>query len=92
MRGETTKARVMVHLPFASVLFVVLIAMSRIAAQHWREGGLLIGGALLLAVLLRAMLPAQRLGLLVIRSRVVDMLLYGGLGLVLIAVAATIKP
>lgn len=84
------RSRLSVHAPFGVVLLVVLVGFLRIAGQHWREGSVLLGLALLVAAGLRAFIAREKLGLLVIRSRVVDMLLYGGLGFVIIAVAVTI--
>ncbi|GAA4835184.1 DUF3017 domain-containing protein [Saccharopolyspora rosea] len=83
--------RYSVHVPFGSVLLVVLIGFLRIAMQHWREGSVLLAAALLLAAVLRGLLPQERVGLLAIRSRAVDMVLYGVLGLVILAVAVTIR-
>lgn len=84
--------RLLVHVPFGLVLLVDVIGFVRIALQHWREGSLLIGGSLLLAAAFRAVFSPDQVGLLAIRSRAVDILLYAGLGLLLVAVAATIKP
>lgn len=86
------KSWLLLHWPFALVLLVDVVGFIRIAMQHWRQGSLLIGGSLLLAAVLRGVLSSQQAGLLAIRSRVIDVLLYGGLGLLLVAVAATIKP
>ena len=86
------RARALVHAPFVLVLLVVLSGFVFVAMQHWRRGSLLIGGALLLAAALRAVLSSEQLGLVAIRSRAVDLLLYSGLGLLLVTVAATIKP
>jgi multisubunit Na+/H+ antiporter MnhB subunit len=79
-----------VHLPFALVLTVALAGMVLVALQHWRRGAAVIGGALLLAAALRAVLPNERAGLIALRSRGVDVLLYGALGLVILVVALTI--
>ncbi|HET9138436.1 DUF3017 domain-containing protein [Actinophytocola sp.] len=77
--------------PFLLVLAVVVVGLVRIAQYYWREGTVLLGGALLLAALLRALLPADRAGLVAIRGRGVDVLLYGGLGVAVMAVALTIQ-
>lgn len=84
------RSRLAVHGPFAAVLLVVLVGFLRIAGQHWREGSVLLGLALLVAAGLRGTVAREKLGLLVIRSRAVDVALYGGLGLVVIAIAVTI--
>lgn len=78
------------QLTFGLVLAVVLVGMVRIAQYHWREGTVIIGGALLLAAVLRALLPPERTGLLGIRRRAVDVLTYGVFGLLMLAVALTI--
>ena len=79
-----------VHLPFAAVLTVVLVGLVRIMQYHWRQGGVLLGVALLLAAALRLLLSDEQAGLIVIRSRVVDALLYSGLGAAMLFVALTI--
>jgi uncharacterized membrane protein len=81
---------VLVHLPFAAVLALVAFGMLRIAMYHWREGAVLIGGALLVAAVLRAALSHERTGLLAIRTRTVDVLSYAGLGLLILFTALTI--
>ena len=82
--------RVPVHLPFGVVVLVVAVGMVRVLTQHWREGAALLGGALLLAALLRVLLPSERVGLLAIRSRPVDVLTYLAFGGVLVMLAFTI--
>ncbi len=78
------------QLTFGLVLAVVLIGMVRIAQYHWREGTVIIGGALLLAAGLRAVLPPERTGLLGIRRRSMDVVTYGVFGLLMLFVALTI--
>lgn len=87
-RGERHPA--LAHLPFALVLALVAVAFVRIAQFHWREGTVLIGGALLVAALLRAVLSPEQAGLIVIRGRGVDVLIYAGLGVLILFVALTI--
>ena len=72
------------------VLAVAVVGLLRVATAHWREGSVLLGGALLVAAALRAALPPDRAGLLAIRSRVVDILAYSGLGLAVVLLAVTI--
>lgn len=85
------ESRTSVHLPFAAVGAVVLFGFLWIALQHWRVGALLLGLALLLAAVLRGTFPTERVGLLAIRTLRVDILLYSGFGLLIVAVAATIQ-
>jgi hypothetical protein len=61
-----------------------------VLTQHWREGAVLLGGALVVAAVLRLLLPTDRVGLLAIRSRPIDVLCYGGLGTVIAVLAMTI--
>lgn len=79
------------HVPLILVLAVVAVGLLRITQYHWRQGTVLVGGALLLAAVLRALLSDNRIGLIAIRGRGVDVLLYGGLGLMVMAVALTIE-
>ncbi|MEV6620165.1 DUF3017 domain-containing protein [Amycolatopsis sp. NPDC051106] len=78
------------QLPLAVVLLVVAVAALRIVQYHWREGAALIGAALLLAGVLRAVLPTERAGLLAIRGKVVDIVTYAGLAAAVLYVALTI--
>ena len=78
------------QLTFGLVLAVVLLGMVRIAQYHWREGTVIIGGALLLAAVLRAVLPPEWTGLLGVRRRALDVLTYGVFGLLMLFVALTI--
>jgi len=78
------------HLAFTLVLLVAAAGIALIVAQHWRRGAALIGGALELAALFRALLSPRRAGLLVVRGRAVDVFSYAGLGAVILFVAGTI--
>jgi hypothetical protein len=83
-------AAVAAHLSFALVAAIVLAGFALIAVYRWRRGATLIGGALLLAGGMRAVLSDARAGLLAIRGRAADVLAYTALGLALVAVAVTI--
>jgi hypothetical protein len=78
------------HLPYLVVMGVVVIGFVLITLYRWRMGSGAIAGALLLAAVLRAVLPPERCGLLVIRTRLTDIATYGGLGLLITYVARTI--
>jgi DUF3017 family protein len=84
------RSRLPVHAPLALVFAVVAVALLRVFTQHWREGAALLGGALLLAAVLRAVLPTDRVGLLAIRSRPVDILTYLMFGGAMLVLAFTI--
>ena len=78
------------QLPFAVVMFVVVIGIVRIVMYHWREGTTEIGVALLLASFLRAVLPDRKAGLLAVRKRKVDVLLYAAFGVMMIYISLSI--
>lgn len=78
------------HVPFGLVLIVVLSGFLRVWSQHWRQGSFLLGCACLLAAVFRAVLSSERVGMLAIRSRVLDVILFGVLGLLIVAIALTI--
>jgi hypothetical protein len=84
------RARLIDHVAFLLVFGVTVGAFVLIVGYRWRRGATLLGGALLLAGGLRAILSDRRAGLLAIRSRSVDVLAYTAFGLALVAVAATI--
>lgn len=84
------RARLTDHVAFILVLTVTVIAFVLIIGYRWRRGAVLLGGALLLAGGLRAVLSDQRAGLLAIRGRSVDVLAYTAFGLAMVAVAVTI--
>ena len=79
------------HLGFALVLLTAAVGILRITEYHWRQGAALIGAALVLAALFRAILPPRRAGLLAVRGRPVDVLAYAGLGALMLFVALTIQ-
>jgi hypothetical protein len=76
--------------PFAVVLLIVAIGLVRIVMYHWRDGTTLIGIGLVVAAVLRLLLPDTRAGLLAVRKRRVDMLLYGGFGLMIVYISLSI--
>jgi hypothetical protein len=78
------------QLPFVLVLAIVAVAALRIGQYHWRQGTALIGGALLVAGLLRAVLSDEQAGLLVIRGKAVDCLSYAGLATLILFLSFTI--
>lgn len=87
VRGSRGRKLVLEQLPFALVMAIVLAAGVRIGMYHWRQGAGLIAGALFVAAVLRGVLTSSRAGLLVVRSRVVDVVSYAGLGLLILALA-----
>ena len=86
----TARTSLRPQLAFGLVWAVVVAAMVRITQYHWREGTVIIAAALLLAAGLRAVRPPEWTGLLGIRRRAGDVLTYGGLGLLMLAVGRTV--
>jgi DUF3017 family protein len=90
MTVSDLRRRLPVHAPLTLVLLIAGAGMVRTLTQHWREGAVLLGGALIVAAVLRMALPTDRVGLLAIRSRSIDVLCYTGLGVVISVLAMTI--
>jgi hypothetical protein len=84
------RLRLPAETPAAVVLAIAAIGLLRVATANWREGAVLLGGSLLVGAVLRAVLPLERAGMLAIRSRVIDVLSYTGLGLAVVLLALTI--
>ncbi len=68
------------------VLLGVLIGLALIAQDHWKQGLSLMGATLLLAAAARLLLPASRVGLLVVRSRPFDVAALALLGAAILGV------
>lgn len=60
--------------PMTAVLVGVAVGLAIVGTDRFRTGTVVIAGATLLGAVLRAGLPERRAGLLVVRSRVVDVL------------------
>jgi Protein of unknown function (DUF3017) len=78
------------QLPLLAVLVVVAIGLLQVTLEHWRQGLVIVGLALIGAAVMRALLPVRRLGFLAVRSRPVDVVLLAGTGIVLTVVVLTI--
>ncbi len=76
--------------PLLSVLLVAGAGLVLVVLGEWRLGAAVFGLALLLAAALRLVLPVERAGLLVVRSRAVDGAVLLLLGFVVIGLANTI--
>jgi len=72
------------------VLAIAGFGMVQVLTEHWRQGSALLGGSLLVAAVLRGVLPPARAGLLAIRGRVVDVVCYTGFGIAVLLIALTI--
>ncbi len=74
----------------ALVLLIAAAGMVRVLMEHWRQGGVLLGAALIMAAVLRVALDPEQAGLLVIRSKVLDVVGYATLGVGMVFLAVTI--
>lgn len=65
--------------PIGLVVLVALGALGIVAAGGFRQGCVVLAGAVVLAFFLRLLLPTVDAGMLVVRSRVVDLMVLGAL-------------
>ena len=74
------------NLPLTVVLAMAATGVGYAAAvpPHWLRGVLLLAVALILAGLLRLLLPARQAGLLAVRGRFTDVLCYAGSGVAIV--------
>ncbi|MDP9444899.1 MAG: DUF3017 domain-containing protein [Actinomycetota bacterium] len=77
-------------LTFCAVLLVGTVGVLVAAAGRWREGSEAIAGALLVAGLVRLVLPDRLAGMLRVRRRVVDVAVFVLLGVAIALVALAI--
>ncbi|MGA4509010.1 DUF3017 domain-containing protein [Propionibacteriaceae bacterium G1746] len=77
-------------------LLLVLVAMGAscvvMATGHWRRGAFAFGSAVVLAGLLRMVLPSRRAGLLALRARWFDTVLLLVAGAALLALTLVVPP
>ncbi|MBD0020360.1 DUF3017 domain-containing protein [Gordonia pseudamarae] len=81
---------VLVELPYVLVLLAALIAAIFVTFDRWRRGVFVLGSALLLGSLFRALLPSQRAGLLQVRGRLFDSVLMASAGVAILWLATSI--
>ena len=75
---------------YLGVLVVTLVGIGIVWTGDWRLGIRWIGGGLILAALVRLVLPAREAGMLAVRHRLVDCIMLAGVGIILIVLASTI--
>ena len=78
--------------PIFVVLLGVAIALTLVALDYFRRGSIVLAGSVLLAAFLRLLLPDREAGLLVVRSRRVDVAVLGVLGTLLAVFAFWVPP
>ena len=78
------------ELPTAVVMFIVAFGIVAVSLGHWRRGIFLVGVAALVGAALRLVLRSRDAGLLVVRSRVFDVVALGLMGGAVMALAAIV--
>ncbi len=78
--------------PLLTVLGGGVVGLGAVALDHFRSGCLLLGFSVLFAALARLLLPARRVGLLVVRSRAFDVFVLAGMGTALVVLAVVVPP
>lgn len=78
--------------PLFVTLLVVTVGVVTAGVGSWRSGSTVVAAGLLLAAVLRLLLPERVAGLLCCRSRVLDVLLTGVLGTALLIVTWVVSP
>jgi uncharacterized membrane protein len=78
--------------PIVTVAAIFAVALILVAAGFWRRGAFMIGIGVGVAAGLRLLLPEDRAGLLVVRSKSLDFATMTTLSVVMIYTAWTIDP
>ena len=78
--------------PILMVAAIFLVALVLVGTGFWRRGAFLIGVAVGVAAVLRLVLPDDRAGLLVVRTRSLDFATMMTISLVMVYTAYTIDP
>ena len=78
--------------PILSVAAIGLVALALVAAGFWRRGTLLIGIGVGLAAGLRLALPEDRAGVLVVRTRTIDVAMMAAVCAAVVYIAWTVDP
>ncbi|MFM1965520.1 MAG: hypothetical protein RL134_1245 [Actinomycetota bacterium] len=78
--------------PLAVVLLGVIASLTVVALDRFRLGSLMLAASLVLAFILRLVLPTDRAGMLAVRSKRVDLIVLGTLGGALVVFALWVPP
>ena len=85
-------AQIVGQWPLALVLVGVASGVLWAGLGHWKRGTFVIGAAFALGTVLRAVLPNERVGLLGVRTRLVDVACLGVLALGIIILVLVVPP
>jgi hypothetical protein len=89
--AQERRSGVVSELPLTLVIAGAGAGLVVIAMHHFRWGNLIIGGSLLVAALLRLVLPTRQAGLLVVRGRLTDVITMAAIGGSLLLLAAVTR-
>lgn len=78
--------------PLAVVLSGVAAGVLWAGTGHWKRGSFLVGATFALATVLRMALPAKWVGLLGVRSRLVDVVCFGVLAAGIVMLTLVVPP
>jgi len=78
--------------PVSLVLLGVLAGLTTVAFGHFKRGAVVVGVSVLIGAVLRLALRERDAGLLAVRSRTLDVLTLGALGLALTVLAVVVPP
>lgn len=78
--------------PIAVVLAGVVASLAVVALDRFRLGSLMLAASLVLAFILRLVLPADQAGMLAVRSKRVDLVVLGTLAAALVVFALWVPP
>ncbi len=78
------------QLPVAAALLTLLVGLGTVKLHHFRAGCYLVALAMVGAAALRLVLPARRAGLLVVRSRPLDVAVLATLGVAVLLLAKVV--
>jgi hypothetical protein len=89
----SVRRRVRAQAPFLLVLSVLVLDFGYLLLMpdHWRRGASVIGAALLLAAVLRLVLPSGHAGFLAVRTRWWDATCYAVLGAAILVIAIRLR-
>lgn len=87
-----TRRVVLGQWPILLVMAIFIAAYSLVVTDFWRRGALTIGIGVCTAAILRLALPEDRAGLLVVRSKVIDVVTMALVGVAMLYIAGTIDP
>jgi hypothetical protein len=91
-RLPTRRRRWWSQWPITVVLVGVVAALAIVAVDRFRIGSLVLAASLVLAFVLRLVLPQDRVGMLAVRSRRVDLVVLGSLAAALVVFALWVPP